>query len=151
MPQTPHGHAHRLEVWICPRRPQKPSESIVSAKLEEPHKVSANWQDYGLVFASSKGIPPTTAATDPSPPATASDSAPLSAASRAASVAFSPGSSTRTRIPRSRAALVRLSSRAAAFPAARLRIRSAEAPLASTTDVIFLVWCFGLLRMASHW
>jgi integrase len=26
-------------------------------QLEEPHKVGANWQDYGLVFASSKGTP----------------------------------------------------------------------------------------------
>jgi integrase len=26
-------------------------------QLEEPHKVGANWQDYGLVFTSSKGTP----------------------------------------------------------------------------------------------
>jgi integrase len=40
--------------------PQKAVEALRihrKHQLEEPHKVSANWQDYGLVFASSKGTP----------------------------------------------------------------------------------------------
>src|ERR687894_606456 len=94
---------------------------------------------------------PATAATDPSPPATASDSAPSSAASTAACLASSPGSSTRTRIPRSRAALVRLPSRAAALPAAGLRIRLAEELLAlATGGSIFLVRCLRLRRRLAH-
>ena len=91
------------------------------------------------------------AATDPSPPATASDSAPSSTAARAESLASSPGSSTRTRIPRSRAVLVSLLRNPAALPAAGLRIRQAEVPLASVTGGIFFVRCFGLRRrLASH-
>jgi integrase len=40
--------------------PQKAEEALRihrKHQLEEPHKVSANWQDYGLVFASSKVTP----------------------------------------------------------------------------------------------
>jgi hypothetical protein len=42
--------------------PQRAVEAFTihrKRQLEEPHKVSANWQDYGLVFASSKGTPST--------------------------------------------------------------------------------------------
>src|SRR5918997_3356104 len=90
---------------------------------------------------------PATAVTEPSPPATPSVPAPSSAASRAASFASSPDSSTRTRIPRSRAAPVSLPRNAAPLPAAGLRIRCAEEPLASTTGGdLFLIRCFGLRR-----
>src|ERR687894_1806880 len=101
---------------------------------------------------------PATAAADPSPPATASDSAPPSTAARAASLASCPGSSTRTRIPRSRVASVRLPRKAAALPAAGLTIKWAEKPKTPSRSDKFTLrtqllcscpaWCFR--RMSSH-
>jgi integrase len=57
MPQTPHGHAHRLGGIDLPQKAVEALRIHPKRQLEEPHKVSANWQDYGLVFTSSKGTP----------------------------------------------------------------------------------------------
>ena len=59
-----------------------------------------------------------------------------------------PGSSTRTLIPRSRAALVSLLRKSATLPAAGLIIRWAEETLASATGGVFLVRRLGLRRRA---
>jgi len=57
MPQNPRGHASSFGGIDLPQRAVEALRSHRKHQLEEPHKADANWQDYGLVFASSKGTP----------------------------------------------------------------------------------------------